>query len=97
MEFRRDASMLNVSRPGLGQGPEAGRLGGRGDTGPSLSLGSSRRLAPTQDEVSVLERAAAAPALPLPSRGLGTEGRGAPPTPLCSWPCRTNCPTSMHG
>lgn len=41
MEFRRDASMLNVSV----QGTDAGRWGGVGDTGPSLSGGPSRRLA----------------------------------------------------
>lgn len=41
MEFRRDASMLNVSM----QETDAGRLGWVGDTGLSLSLCPSRRLA----------------------------------------------------
>lgn len=58
MEFRRDASMLNVSM----QETDAGRLGWVGDTGLSLSLCPSRRLALLRIKC-LLGRAAATPAL----------------------------------
>ena len=93
MEFRRDASMLNVSSR---QGPRA--WGGVGDTGLPLSLGPSRRLGPTWSQVSVRAKAAAAPALPWPGPAWGQGGHGAAASaPSALGFGRTSCPTSTRG
>lgn len=79
MEFRRDASMLNVS--GWGR---AGRWGDRLRTG--SHLGPSRGPVPAQDSVSVLGRVAPLH-LPVPCRAQAWgPGRVVGPRPplLCS-------------
>lgn len=92
MEFRRDASMLNVSS----KRPCAG--GGVGGTRLLLSLGPSRRLGPTWSQVSVPGKAAAAPALPWPGPAWGQGGHGAAASvPSALGFGRTSCPTSTRG